>query len=909
MNGSGIQGKIGLRFSEKMSGYLAPGEESFEKGERIGKAQDNGLSFEVTISVEDVSDFCKLSGRRANLKGTVSYRPLGQNLPIRNGTFMLFRPAPDTGKRNLTYSFVFTGGDGKDYYLYGYKVIYDDPHKFDVIEDLTRLYTRIHKGTNEGAPLFGSGILNFPLQTLPSMLASFEVTGTTSLIPKMQAVHEFAAFCYGEVRDTYLSKMSPIYYTEYENLVLGGGLRTQTGEEREFFFFSGVHDKDFPWGDDEVFWDIAFIVRRPGRGWDRYVLTDRIINGLELDIDEGIYRYTGPLYRLLEGYRVWKSDLSKTNLPSYLRKVDAKIEIQFDYSKFDVVDVPFASTGGVENVSESHKTAVSEILRHFETLGWHMRPHKVKVRTGKIILLDGDTREEYAINAASALGEAEKSTFQNIRWPKLYYNYFCALTPPQDRIYVKVRSGLLRGNRKDVLVDKILQELGKIVGHVVTLDLEISGNACRILSPEEGDDLPVADDEILEINNDHFPTAVFQRRVVAVKNRGGGVSLAMEEDMDLLNLGSRNSDRVAKVAAIKGDDAKAALDEVLDKAGFFGRIEEACGISGKRKEDFSIVVKPNFMFMYSVKDRSTFTDPALVEHLMDRMAEKGYRNLICGEARSTLGVFFTNREVKTVARHIGLSERNYRVVDLSEDLEPYSFSGKLGEHFVNRDWKNADFRVCFAKNKTHAYAYYTLTIKDAYGALPMENKFLEYHHRRDIFSTTIEFIRHFPIHFALIDAWVSADGPFGVFADKRPNETKTIIGSESIVACDWIGASKMGLDPLVSDYMKLAVEAFGKPKIELAGDRSLYTDWINVMDSVPLAAFGLLDRNYYFGNLFYSIFAYMEDFFQYKDRGLMTEFARKLADPLKAIFFQKIENGGLDAGLNEKLFELFTKEK
>jgi uncharacterized protein (DUF362 family) len=51
---------------------------------------------------------------------------------------------------------------------------------------------------------------------------------------------------------------------------------------------------------------------------------------------------------------------------------------------------------------------------------------------------------------------------------------------------------------------------------------------------------------------------------------------------------------------------------------------------------------------------------------------------------------------------------------------------------VNREWKNADFRIACAKNKTHSYARYTLTLKVIYGALPMENKFLEYHHKRDI---------------------------------------------------------------------------------------------------------------------------------------------------------------------------------
>jgi hypothetical protein len=56
--------------------------------------------------------------------------------------------------------------------------------------------------------------------------------------------------------------------------------------------------------------------------------------------------------------------------------------------------------------------------------------------------------------------------------------------------------------------------------------------------------------------------------------------------------------------------------------------------------------------------------------------------------------------------------------------------------------------------------------------------------KRDIFSTTIEFIKHFPIHFALIDAYISADGPFGIFTDKNLNHAEKIIGSEDIVATD-----------------------------------------------------------------------------------------------------------------------------
>ena len=132
------------------------------------------------------------------------------------------------------------------------------------------------------------------------------------------------------------------------------------------------------------------------------------------------------------------------------------------------------------------------------------------------------------------------------------------------------------------------------------------------------------------------------------------------------------------------------------------------------------------------------------------------------------------------------------------------------------------------------YAYYTLTIKNIYGALPLANKFKEYHCGRGIYETTIEYLKAFPVEYGLVDASLSADGPFGIFADPAPNETNTIIGGNDLVAVDWIAASKMGIDPMISPYMKLAVEAFGKPEIRLVGDPNPYRPWLNVPVALTL---------------------------------------------------------------------------
>jgi len=45
------------------------------------------------------------------------------------------------------------------------------------------------------------------------------------------------------IRYSYSRGISPVYHSEYENLVLNGYLRAAGGEEKPFFFFSVVHRK------------------------------------------------------------------------------------------------------------------------------------------------------------------------------------------------------------------------------------------------------------------------------------------------------------------------------------------------------------------------------------------------------------------------------------------------------------------------------------------------------------------------------------------------------------------------------------------------------------------------------------------------------------------------------------------
>jgi len=69
-------------------------------------------------------------------------------------------------------------------------------------------------------------------------------------------------------------------------------------------------------------------------------------------------------------------------------------------------------------------------------------------------------------------------------------------------------------------------------------------------------------------------------------------------------------------------------------------------------------VKPNIMMFYSKDDMSVITEPGLVEHLIDKIAEKGYSNIAVVESQNVFGNWFDKREVETWQMWQGLDQKS-----------------------------------------------------------------------------------------------------------------------------------------------------------------------------------------------------------------------------------------------------------
>lgn len=885
----GILEGLDLSFSESMEGYLAEGQSDPVEGEARGRARGQRVHFEVTIEIEDLEPFLRVSQHDARLTGAITCEMdhLRGTFPITDGAFTLFSVALGQG-RLMIYRFNFADAGGQQYHLHGEKHVHDDMLSVDLLQDITTLFTTVHKGSDRDAPVFAAGKLVFHMKHAPRMAASARVKNTTCWFRKATAVAGFLDFCYSVLREQYYPSIQPMFHAGYQNLVLSGELAAEDGPRR-FFLVSGPHEPGIPWGDGQTFADVLLAVE-DGDAYQRYCISGRALDGLRLDAVRGTWRYHGPIFRITEGSAARTSEMERGD--PRLARCTAALDLTFTSTPLPAVTFPLP---GMPRPWGLLPRSLREALTTESPFGFTVSPNTATQVAGTLRIQDGDQERALEVITDRTFGEAEQGRMFNFKSPRLRYNMLWGLRPDRQAARIQLHSQALRDRKQHWVVDRAHALIGSLLERWASGEILIEGSRQSVRRfgcgrrAEPKPLQPLDEPPVLEVINDQYPTAEFLRRIVRVKDPDGEQCLAMEERVETMRLEPVGSDRKVRVASIYNpDDRRAALDEAMERAGFWEAVDAAWSAGGKEKEEFLVVVKPNFMFAYNVRDRSTYTDPALIKHLARRLRERGYINLRVVEAQSTYGQYFDRRGVREMARYLGFESPDlYEVVDLTETA---SGSVRMGQHLgqmpISPAWRDADFRISFAKNKSHTFTFYTLTLKNIYGALPMADKFKEYHCKRDIFHTTVEFLERFPVHFGFIDAYLSADGPFGIFARTDPRQTHTVLAGEDLVAVDWVGASKMGIDPRISEYMQLALEAFGKPAIDLVGDASPYRPWLNVPAQLTEFSARDVDHHYFFGNVLFMAGVQMdEEHFQSKETRTWERAVRALMYPVRRTFF------------------------
>ncbi|GAU65696.1 hypothetical protein SSP35_02_00630 [Streptomyces sp. NBRC 110611] len=233
-------------------------------------------------------------------------------------------------------------------------------------------------------------------------------------------------------------------------------------------------------------------------------------------------------------------------------------------------------------------------------------------------------------------------------------------------------------------------------------------------------------------------------------------------------------------------------------------------------------------------DPTTAVSAVLVEHLIDLLCDRGYRNIAVGAARCGPDVWLEGPGFRAACRRLGYGGRThrgntYRVVDLSEDIEPAGFpsSSVLHGSGMARGWLAAGFRINIAKNCTHPEFGYALCLANLLGVLPHADKHHHYRARRDGAEVVVDLLRAHAPDFHLIDAVVSSHGCAGSYVGK-PLETGTVIASPDGALADMAGALLMRVDPVSSPLNARVLNDRGLPDgYRLDGDLTPYQGWRN----------------------------------------------------------------------------------
>ena len=196
------ESSAGVSFRETMSGGFALGETDPVAGARRGARDATSLVLHASLSIADVRAFVSDASHTGTLDGTVSFQPLGSDMPADSGRFRLFTKTADPELKLMEYLVTFRH-EGDAYCLSGAKEVRRGS-PLRGWTDTTTLPCRLHAGTDPAGRVVGAGVLRISPLGFARQLLSFRTVNGSAPGAKARALGGFFRFFAGELLDSYL---------------------------------------------------------------------------------------------------------------------------------------------------------------------------------------------------------------------------------------------------------------------------------------------------------------------------------------------------------------------------------------------------------------------------------------------------------------------------------------------------------------------------------------------------------------------------------------------------------------------------------------------------------------------------------------------------------------------------------
>ncbi|HUF47198.1 MAG TPA: GMC oxidoreductase [Vicinamibacterales bacterium] len=211
--GIGAPPKTGLQFTEKMAGAFSTlVATDYESAAARGKADGSTCAFVLTIVSEDLETMLDDPTHPASIYGTVVAPQISPDpMTVTDGTFNLFVDNPDqAAERNMRYRMTLRTTDGRTLYFDGHKTI-EPGSLLRIWPATTTLYTTIHDGDSDQAPVLGRGILRIKATDFAVQMTTMEVRNAPSTKAKFEGLARFGKLFAGVLWETYGGVASALF--------------------------------------------------------------------------------------------------------------------------------------------------------------------------------------------------------------------------------------------------------------------------------------------------------------------------------------------------------------------------------------------------------------------------------------------------------------------------------------------------------------------------------------------------------------------------------------------------------------------------------------------------------------------------------------------------------------------------
>jgi len=292
-------------------------------------------------------------------------------------------------------------------------------------------------------------------------------------------------------------------------------------------------------------------------------------------------------------------------------------------------------------------------------------------------------------------------------------------------------------------------------------------------------------------------------------------------------IGSGQSVRV--LSSKQRDEKRQLFRQLLDECGLLEAIYQRARFLGRPVEHLKIAIKPTFMLGYHLKDMSPLTDPELIDDLAVYLRETGCSDIALIEGRNIYDRFFENRQVSKVADYFGLRSPHYRIVDTEEDQVFHQYSRGMAQYTIAKSWRDADFRISFAKLRSHPIEMALLCIGNIEWVGGRCDEYLFLERQADRATAVMMLLNDFPPHFGLIDAFENTpDGLVGVMGCRNPVHPMRFYAGPDALAVDTVALQHLGVERFESSsLLRSTTQWFGGKdnRIQIHGEDSLIKDW------------------------------------------------------------------------------------